>query len=646
MKKNFKRTLAKVMAVALTVALAGTAAPEADAAKKIKLSNKSITVTKGKTKKVTIKNVKAKKVKKLTVKSSKKKVATVKKSGKTAIKVTGKNAGSAKITVNVTVKGQKKATKLTLNVKVKNPVAPKVTAAPTAAPTASVAPTATASVAPTASTKPKETADPVKPSKPGEPEKPGEPSAPVELKTTDIANVQLGGKSASDVTYFQCKDNVTDVILNESAKYGGVYTYFDVVVPNLDDLQSIKFDFEAVSGDVGFKNIYLLAGSTGEDSLDKFPDEFKYEWGNVNDFTNVDNVAVDKASISYDGACVLKGNEIEIDKDVLEDMDLVDNKVRFSIFVNVDGFDKGGTTNTEYKISNIQVVGKTEMTDGNDAPGATIDKIADVEPAATLTLGVGSIAIGETTSAEVAIGNASLVGDIKSVAWAVTDTSKIEIAADPTDDTKAVVTAKNATVETTEVVAKITTTKGKEATVKKQIKVTAAPLEDLAIVMTDANTISASDNTNNFNVTDGVASISGQTAYDDAIGITVNLPEGVKLSDYAGIQLTLKASGGEAINKWTQAAVNKYNYTDYNGKGSGGALGWQTIIASNYASDNYSDTIAAGTSEDIVLSFANGSGVPEDVPSTFLLMIGVKGMNADKPYEISNVKLIAKLPTE
>ena len=78
MKRNLKKTLATVMAAALTVSLIGTSA-EADAAKKIKLSKKSITVTKGKSKKVTIKNVKAKQVKKLTVKSSKNKIASVKK---------------------------------------------------------------------------------------------------------------------------------------------------------------------------------------------------------------------------------------------------------------------------------------------------------------------------------------------------------------------------------------------------------------------------------------------------------------------------------------------------------------------------------------------------------------------------------------
>ena len=151
MKKNFKRTLAKVMAVALTVSMLGVSANDADAAKKIKLSSKSISVVKGKTKKVTIKNVKAKKVKKLTVKSANKKIATVKKAGKTAIKVTGKKAGkSTKVTVKVKV--GKKTTKLTLKVKVTKAKAPAKTAAPTAAPaSATPAASAAASATPAAS---------------------------------------------------------------------------------------------------------------------------------------------------------------------------------------------------------------------------------------------------------------------------------------------------------------------------------------------------------------------------------------------------------------------------------------------------------------------------------------------------------------
>lgn len=152
MKKNFKRTLAKVMAVALTVSMVGVASTDADAAKKIKLSSKSISVAKGATKKVTIKNVKAKKVKKLTVKSKNKKIATVKKAGKTAFKVTGKKAGkSTKVTVKVKV--GKKTTKLTLKVKVTKAKKVVATAAPaTTAPAASAS--ASATPAANASTKP------------------------------------------------------------------------------------------------------------------------------------------------------------------------------------------------------------------------------------------------------------------------------------------------------------------------------------------------------------------------------------------------------------------------------------------------------------------------------------------------------------
>ena len=154
MKKNFKRTLAKVMAVALTVSMVGVASTDADAAKKIKLSSKSISVAKGATKKVTIKNVKAKKVKKLTVKSKNKKIATVKKAGKTAFKVTGKKAGkSTKVTVKVKV--GKKTTKLTLKVKVTKAKKVVPTAAPaTTAPTATPAASASATPAASASTKP------------------------------------------------------------------------------------------------------------------------------------------------------------------------------------------------------------------------------------------------------------------------------------------------------------------------------------------------------------------------------------------------------------------------------------------------------------------------------------------------------------
>lgn len=183
MKKNFKRTLAKVMAVALTVSMVGVASTDADAAKKIKLSSKSISVAKGATKKVTIKNVKAKKVKKLTVKSKSKKIATVKKAGKTAFKVTGKKAGkSTKVTVKVKV--GKKTTKLTLKVKVTK-AAKKVvpttapTTAPTAAPTAAASATPAATATAKASATPKTTPTATSPAKPDESATPA-PTAPTQ----------------------------------------------------------------------------------------------------------------------------------------------------------------------------------------------------------------------------------------------------------------------------------------------------------------------------------------------------------------------------------------------------------------------------------------------------------------------------------
>ena len=182
MKKNFKRTLAKVMAVALTVSMVGVASTDADAAKKIKLSSKSISVAKGATKKVTIKNVKAKKVKKLTVKSKNKKIATVKKAGKTAFKVTGKKAGkSTKVTVKVKV--GKKTTKLTLKVKVTK-AAKKVvpTTAPTTAPTA--APTAAASATPAATATAKASAAPKTTPSATPAAKPDESATPVPVAPT------------------------------------------------------------------------------------------------------------------------------------------------------------------------------------------------------------------------------------------------------------------------------------------------------------------------------------------------------------------------------------------------------------------------------------------------------------------------------
>lgn len=171
MKRNMKKVIAVVLSMSMTMSLMTTFV-DVDAAKKVKLSKKSVTLAVGESSTITIKNVKAKKIKKLTVKSSKKKIATVKKNGnkKTVFKVTGKKKGSAKIRVKLYLKGQKKAKKFTLKVKVTQkrndtnvePTATpktKLTATPTTKPT--VGPAMEPVVTPEATTSAGETMKPI-----------------------------------------------------------------------------------------------------------------------------------------------------------------------------------------------------------------------------------------------------------------------------------------------------------------------------------------------------------------------------------------------------------------------------------------------------------------------------------------------------
>ena len=118
-------------------------ANEVSAAKKVSLSTKKLTVTKGKSKTLKVKNTK-KKVKWKIL--SGKKYISLKKKGKVAVSVKGKKKGTAKIQATV---GKKK---LTCKVTVKNvktskitPASP-VTATPTTKPTAT--PLATSTNAP------------------------------------------------------------------------------------------------------------------------------------------------------------------------------------------------------------------------------------------------------------------------------------------------------------------------------------------------------------------------------------------------------------------------------------------------------------------------------------------------------------------
>lgn len=163
MQYKAKRIIAKTIACIMALSVIGVNAPDTEAAKKPKLSKKSISIAVKKSKKITIKNIKAKKVKKLTVKSTKKSIASVKKNGKTAFTVTGKKKGSTKVTVNVKIKGKKKATKFTLKVKVTQSSPKTTTPAASSVPTT---PAATSSTNPTASpsgetNRPKPTVRPV-----------------------------------------------------------------------------------------------------------------------------------------------------------------------------------------------------------------------------------------------------------------------------------------------------------------------------------------------------------------------------------------------------------------------------------------------------------------------------------------------------
>lgn len=119
--KMTHKSMRKVMAAILSAAMLfqmGTA-PATQAAVKVKLAKKSIVLTEKKSKTVKVTGVKKAKIKKVKWSTSRKKIATVKAKGKTAVKVTAKKAGNAKVTGKFTLKGVKKVQKVTLKVRVK-----------------------------------------------------------------------------------------------------------------------------------------------------------------------------------------------------------------------------------------------------------------------------------------------------------------------------------------------------------------------------------------------------------------------------------------------------------------------------------------------------------------------------------------------
>lgn len=155
MKRQVKRFI--VSAVALSLLIPAVSAPEAQAASKPKLSNKSVSVKVGKTKKITVKGVKAKKIKKTTWSVKSKKIAALSKKKKNNVTIKGKKAGKTTLTAKIKVgkKTYKKTCKIKVSKAAVKPVPNDVTvtkvptAKPTATATATVAPTEVPTVAPT-----------------------------------------------------------------------------------------------------------------------------------------------------------------------------------------------------------------------------------------------------------------------------------------------------------------------------------------------------------------------------------------------------------------------------------------------------------------------------------------------------------------
>lgn len=98
--KRFHQMPARILALVLTAGMILPATPgmNAEAASKLSLTTKKVSIKVGKSKKISIKNAKKMKVKKTKWSIDKKKVATVKKSGKYAARVTAKKKGKATLT--------------------------------------------------------------------------------------------------------------------------------------------------------------------------------------------------------------------------------------------------------------------------------------------------------------------------------------------------------------------------------------------------------------------------------------------------------------------------------------------------------------------------------------------------------------------
>lgn len=125
-RKELKRMTARLTALALAAGVISSCvvSGEADAAAKLQLTKKKVTVEAGKTVKISIKKAAKFKVRSTKWKISSKKTASVKKSGRFAVKVKAKKAGKATLTCQAKRGNKWTSLKCTITVKPKKSVLP------------------------------------------------------------------------------------------------------------------------------------------------------------------------------------------------------------------------------------------------------------------------------------------------------------------------------------------------------------------------------------------------------------------------------------------------------------------------------------------------------------------------------------------
>lgn len=181
------------------------------------------------------------------------------------------------------------------------------------------------------------------------------------------------------------------------------------------------------------------------------------------------------------------------------------------------------------------------------------------------------------------------------------------------------------------------------ATATATATATAAPTEepvaeaqDMTISLKQENTTTLKETGRTLTVTDGVASLTGIDSSNDGFAIMVELPNGVKLQDYASVKLSMSASKA-VYSKNIHICVNEWDTTKPNEDSSSGDvydLSYQTKIG-ELTGINVSTTAA---NYEVPLDFSNYS--KGDIKGTVCLMIGLNGNDGNESsYGASGINL-------